>query len=272
MICGCSLRISSATDRASIHFRLSMPRASLPPRMRDEQRPTPCRRPAPWSAPGGCTRPSRGRRSKLLGLLRGTSSSTVTTCSCCTFFIVGHRRAQLLHFARTEDSCITSAASSSPRRASGLPPCGCRYHSFAPTHALTTLATTRRIFLGQLASPASGFRDSPRLSAFRIRPVRRASASSFDLPLRSAWPAAGGTSTISVEFAQHRPQHRTQHAEVRGTAARCRRAGTWPARCASSSISGSLPPRPRFERFGLACRRRRTALLTTFSVSPRSLL
>src|SRR5450830_863716 len=34
MICGCSLRISSATDCASIHFRLSIPLASRPPRMR----------------------------------------------------------------------------------------------------------------------------------------------------------------------------------------------------------------------------------------------
>src|SRR5450830_773979 len=33
MICGCSLRISSATDCASIHFRLSIPLASRPPRI-----------------------------------------------------------------------------------------------------------------------------------------------------------------------------------------------------------------------------------------------
>ena len=34
MICGCSLRSSSAIDCASIHLRLSMPETSLPCMMR----------------------------------------------------------------------------------------------------------------------------------------------------------------------------------------------------------------------------------------------
>ncbi|MCY1543673.1 hypothetical protein D9M68_795000 [compost metagenome] len=34
MICGCSLRSSSAMDTGSIHFRLSMPETSPPCRMR----------------------------------------------------------------------------------------------------------------------------------------------------------------------------------------------------------------------------------------------
>ncbi len=37
-ICGCSLRSSSATELASIHFRLSMPVTSLPCRMRSISR------------------------------------------------------------------------------------------------------------------------------------------------------------------------------------------------------------------------------------------
>jgi hypothetical protein len=38
MICGCSLRSSSATLAASIHFRLSMDETSLPCRMRSSNR------------------------------------------------------------------------------------------------------------------------------------------------------------------------------------------------------------------------------------------
>ena len=38
MICGCSLRSSSATESASIHFRLSMPEMSLPWMMRSISR------------------------------------------------------------------------------------------------------------------------------------------------------------------------------------------------------------------------------------------
>ena len=113
MICGCSLRISSATDGESIHFRLSMPEASLPPRMRFSSTAalsSPSALVSTWRMYSSESRPTvdcRSTRSRK-------SDSTDSTSSCCTAFICAIA-APSLSTSRGPRYFITSAASASPR-------------------------------------------------------------------------------------------------------------------------------------------------------------
>src|SRR5450830_1218755 len=112
MICGCSLRISSATDGESIHFRLSMPDASLPPRTRDSSTEA-------LSSPSALVRTWRMYSSESRPTVEAAAtssrkpSSTSTTCSCGTPFIVAIA-APSFSTSRGPRNFITSAASDSP--------------------------------------------------------------------------------------------------------------------------------------------------------------
>src|SRR5450830_995403 len=113
MICGCSLRISSDTDCESIHFKLSMPEASLPPRMRDsstEALSSPSALVSTWRMYSSESRPTV----ELSAVWSRKSSSTSTTCSWAMPFMVA-MAAPSLSTSRGPRNFITSAASLSPR-------------------------------------------------------------------------------------------------------------------------------------------------------------
>src|SRR5471032_971545 len=112
MICGCSLRISSATDCESIHFSDSMPDASLPPRMRDsstEALSSPSALVRTWRMYSSESRPTV----EAAATMSRKFSSVPTTCSCGTFFMVA-MAAPSLSTSRGPRNFITSAASLSP--------------------------------------------------------------------------------------------------------------------------------------------------------------
>src|SRR5476649_562753 len=112
MICGCSLRISSATDCESIHFSDSMPEASLPPRMRDsstEALSSPSALVNTWRMYSSESRPTVEAAATMSRKL----SSVPTTSSCGTFFMVA-MAAPSLSTSRGPRNFITSAASLSP--------------------------------------------------------------------------------------------------------------------------------------------------------------
>src|SRR5471032_207718 len=113
MICGCSLRISSATDCESIHFSDSMPDASLPPRMRDsstEALSSPSALVRTWRMYSSESRPTV----EAAATMSRKFSSVPTTSSCGTFFMVA-MAAPSLSTSRGPRNFITSAASLSPR-------------------------------------------------------------------------------------------------------------------------------------------------------------
>src|SRR3569832_1536489 len=112
MICGCSLRIRSATDCASIHFRLSMPLASRWPRIRFNSE-------AALSSPSALVSTVRIYSSESMpsevfcSVWLRKSSSTVSSSSLCTDFIVD-MAAPSFCTSRGPRYFMTSAASSSP--------------------------------------------------------------------------------------------------------------------------------------------------------------
>src|SRR5450830_559042 len=112
IICGCSLRISSATDCESIHFSDSMPDASLPPRIRDsstEALSSPSALVSTWRMYSSESRPTVEAAATMSRKL----SSVPTTSSCGTFFMVA-MAAPSLSTSRGPRNFMTSAASVSP--------------------------------------------------------------------------------------------------------------------------------------------------------------
>jgi len=112
-ICGCSLRSSSATEVASIHFRLSMPVTSLPCRMRSISR-------------LALSSPSALRSTAFTYSLLSATSMCSLAASSEKFSITWSTRSRVTPFMRAMVSprrCTslgarwrkTSAASSSPR-------------------------------------------------------------------------------------------------------------------------------------------------------------
>src|SRR5450830_1743209 len=120
MICGCSLRISSATDCASIHFRLSIPLASRPPRMR-------LSREVALSSPSALVSTlrmysSESRPSEDAWPVSPTNSISTSLIASKLMFFMADMAAPSFCTSRGPRYFMTSAASSSPRASIRMAP------------------------------------------------------------------------------------------------------------------------------------------------------
>src|SRR4051812_5736036 len=166
IICGCSLRISSDTEEASIHFRLSMPDASLPPRIRDsstEALSSPSALVSTWRMYSSESRPTV----ELSSVCWRKASSTTTTCSCCTPFMVAIA-APSLSTSRGPRKRITSAASASPMASIRIAAFWTPLSFIGAYPCFNDLRDDAGIFLGQVLGHLQVFAVALGLQGFQL--------------------------------------------------------------------------------------------------------
>ena len=211
MICGCSLRISSATASAPSTsgarcrwWSSSAAGCASADRRRG-------RRPAPWSAPRGCSRRNPGAARSSCSVSRRKSSSTSLTWSARDVAEVGHRRAQLLDLAAGRCCSTLAARVLAERHQEDGGSCGCRSSFMLGHPVLDQRRHHLRILVREFAGVLAGCRRGARRCAApppRSAPALGTSAAAGDRESRrlGAGPARG---------CQVPAQQRAQHGEAR---------------------------------------------------------